>query len=139
MTDSQLQNATNVDKNITKMGRPTKITRTTIAKLERILELGGTVSDACNYAGIDVSTYYRNIDKNPTFASKMVNAKLFVKINAKQNIANDIKQGNIETSKWYLENRHSDEYSKRPDIALQLNTFTVDFIEHDPDELNPND
>ena len=113
------------------MGRPTKITRTTIAKLERILELGGTVSDACNYAGIDVSTYYRNIDKNPTFASKMVNAK--------QNIANDIKQGNIETSKWYLENRHSDEYSKRPDIALQLNTFTVDFIEHDPDELNPND
>ena len=129
----QSQKLLETGKEVAKVGRPTAITRTKIAKLEEAFKMGATIEDACSYVGIDKSTYHRNIKSKPKFATKMDIARRYVKLNAKANVATDIKLGDIDSSKWWLEHKHSDEFSKKPDIALQVNTFTVDFIEHDPD------
>jgi hypothetical protein len=47
------------------MGRPTKYTDETIAKLCQAIELGSTYELACHYAGIDYSTFNKWRDNKP--------------------------------------------------------------------------
>ena len=115
-----------------KVGRPRAISRTITAKLEEAFRIGATIEDACTYVGIDPATLYREMDRDADFAKKIEISRRYVKLRAKRNVSESIIKGSVEDAKWWLEHKHSDEFSKRPDVAVQVNNFTVDFVEDDP-------
>lgn len=51
-------------------GRPTKITWSVITKLADSLQHNTTITEACRYAGISRTTYYRHLE-DEVFATKM--------------------------------------------------------------------
>ena len=53
-----------------KAGRPTKMTKDVLAKLEQAYKVGATDEEASEYAEIDPSTLYRYFKKNPAFCNK---------------------------------------------------------------------
>ena len=91
---------------IKKTGRPTKLVPETIAKLEDILKVGGTIGEACSYAEIDQSTYHRHIESDNTFARKMDAAKHYSDVVAKNLVVDSIvKNKDLQSAKWWLEKR----------------------------------
>lgn len=88
------------------VGRPTAITEETVAKLDSILKIGGTIEEACSYAGINKSTYYRNLEKDEDFATNMEAAQHYADIAAKNVVIDSIvKKKDLDTAKWWLEKR----------------------------------
>lgn len=53
------------------VGRPTKISIGTMAKLADALKNNYSVSDACKWAKVGRTTYYRHMNNNVVFATKM--------------------------------------------------------------------
>jgi hypothetical protein len=140
MTMEQVQTIVNdvakAGKKAAKVGRPRAITRNKVEKLMHILEMGDTIDNACNFAGIDKKTYYNESKRNEGFSTKMAIARNRAKGKALKNVGYYLDKGDLETSKWWLEHKHSDEFSKRPDVAVQVNNFTVDFIDDDGETID---
>ena len=87
-------------------GRPTKLNDDMVVKLESIFKVGGTVEEACSYALINKTTYYRWLEENVGFATKMQAAQYYADIVAKNVIVEDIvKNKDVDTAKWWLEKR----------------------------------
>lgn len=125
----QIQTLVKTEQKVAKTGRPRAITRTKVAKLEHCLKFGHTIEYACNFAGIDKSTYFREIKRDESFATKMEIAKHHAKHKALETVEYYLDKKDLETSKWWLEHKYSKEFSKSPDTAVQINNFTVDFID----------
>jgi len=94
-------------------GRPTSLTPETLAKLEEGFIFGYTDREACLYANISISTLYRYIEKNPCFGNRKEDLKRSTTMAAKKNIYHEVGAGDVNTSKWQLELKASDEYSKQ--------------------------
>ena len=120
---------------IAKTGRKPSITRSKVTKLLEVLESGGSVEDACVFAKISKPTFYRELKANERFETQIAIAKNKVKMKAITNITEQIDKGSPDFAMWWLEHRHAKEFSKSPDVAVQVNNFTVDFVEHDTDDL----
>ena len=87
-------------------GRPTKMNDEVIAKLENIFKVGGNIDEATTYANIDRATYYRWIEADASFATKMESAKHYSDIVAKNVVVEAItKDRDLVTAKWWLEKR----------------------------------
>ncbi len=56
------------------IGRPTKISYSTMIMLADSIRHNSTITEACRYAGISRDTYYRFLE-NKVFAEKMAIAK----------------------------------------------------------------
>ena len=88
------------------VGRPTKKDDEVIAKLDSIFKVGGTIDEACSYAGIDHSTYHRWMDSDKGFATKMTAAQHYADVVAKNVVVDSIvKDRDLSTAKWWLEKR----------------------------------
>lgn len=86
-----------------KMGRPSALTATVIAKLEEALVCGATYQEACVYAGIHPSSLYRHLEKNPEFRERINGLKGMLTLRAKMVIFESLKAGCLETSWKVLE------------------------------------
>ena len=53
------------------VGRPTKISIGIMAKLAEALKNNYSVTDACKWAKVGRTTYYRHMNSNEVFATKM--------------------------------------------------------------------
>lgn len=95
-----------------KVGRPTKFDEKCIAKLKEILRIDGTVEQACHYAGVDVSNYYRCLKRDEAFRKEMEQAQEFPKIYAKRTVfksmGSDNEQVALKASLEYLSRREKD-------------------------------
>ena len=87
----------------TELGRPTKIDKNTVKKLESVLKRGASVSEACDYAGISRQVFYYNLKNSPDFFYKIDKAKNHLKYLAITNISKAMEKGDIKVSKWWLE------------------------------------
>lgn len=92
-------------------GRLTVMTPERIRKLESAFIQGFTVETACHLSGVGTSTYYEHIKHDKEFSDKMKRAKLWPTEMAKQVIIGAISQGDVNTSKWWLERKAKDEFS----------------------------
>lgn len=111
-------NARSITKNLG--GRPTAITDDVVRKLEDIFKIGGTVSEACNYAGISRETYYYRVERDPGFLTKMQAAMQYSDVVAKNLVVDSIvKKKDLNSAKWWLEKRV---YKNQPQVAVQVNT-----------------
>lgn len=99
-----------------KIGRPPKIAKDILTKLENAFSLGHSDEEACLIAEIDPRTLYRYCQKNKSFASKKELLKNSPKIVARRNVVKKLNDGDLETSKWYLERKAKDEFSNRQEV-----------------------
>jgi len=127
-------------------GRPTKKDDESVKKLESIFKIGGTVEEACSYAGISKPTYYEWVKKDVDFLTKMKAAQYYADIAAKNIVIKSITQDkDINTAKWWLEKRQF-----KDNVGTQINiqgenqkvayiTFQKDDSETAPDTVRGGD
>ncbi|HEX9008622.1 MAG TPA: hypothetical protein VF837_05165 [Patescibacteria group bacterium] len=102
-------------------GRPTVMTEETMTKLESIFKIGGTILEACSYAGISNKTYYRWLEEDEDFVTKMEAAKHYADVAAKNVVVTSItKDQNLDTAKWWLEKR---EFRQGGLVNVQVNNY----------------
>ena len=104
------------------------------AKLEFAFKTGHTKKSACNYAGISVETYDKWVHKYPMFAVHMDMAQEYLKDKALKTVSYYLDNKDPDMAKWYLERKYNKEYSKNPEVAIQNNSYNVDFILDDGKE-----
>lgn len=103
------------------VGRPTKLDDNVVAKLDSIFKVGGNVEEACSYALINKTTYYRWLEENEDFATKMESAQHYADIVAKNVVVDSmIKDRDLNTAKWWLEKR---EFKANNQTNIQVNNF----------------
>jgi hypothetical protein len=110
-------------------GRPTKMTKETLAKLESAYMADATHLEAAIYADIDESTLHRYRKENPEFSKRIETLRNMTKLKAKMNISKSIDKENVNDSKWFLERRDDDFKPKsKTDIELTSNKSLIDAI-----------
>jgi hypothetical protein len=104
-------------------GRPLAVTNEVVKKLESIFKVGGTVAEACSYAGISKPTYYEHIKRDSSFLTKMEAAQHYADIVAKNVVVDDIvKNKDISSAKWWLEKR---EFKNANQTNVQVNVSPI--------------
>lgn len=95
-------------------GRPTVMTKETIAKLEQAFSAGCTDLEACLFASISKDSLYDYIKLQPEFSDRKETLKENLKLHAKMNLKQAIETDKeIDTSKWYLERKSKQEFSTK--------------------------
>lgn len=89
-------------------GRPTSMTVDVVGKLLAAFNNAYNITEACQYANIDRSTYYDWLAKDDTFSYKMSQAQSAPNMKAKAVIIEAIKAGDVNTARWYLNARDPD-------------------------------
>lgn len=85
----------------------------TIRKLEDWFKSDFTDSEACAYAWISTETYYKYLKENKQFSDKIVSAKEYCFIMAKNNVRKWLNEWDKEYSLKRLKNRQNKIYSER--------------------------
>ncbi len=98
------------------VGRPKKITKAVVDKLEYGFLKGFNITEACDYAEICRDTYYAKLKESKEFSDRMERAKTNLQRRAKINLADAIEKGDIDESKYYLERKCKDEFSPKQEI-----------------------
>lgn len=102
----------NKPKSLCKCWRPTKKTKETIDKLKSIFHIDWKICEACNFAWIDVTTYYDRLDKDPVFSQEMKQAQEYPFILARKWLFKNVKKENMDAIKEFLKKR-DDRYKDR--------------------------
>ena len=113
-------------------GRPTKITPAVVAKLERALEAGFTITKACVVSGISYDAYNERYNADAKFRQKMELAKNWATEEARQVVVSAIKDKNLGMAKWWLERKAKDEFTTQPETPLAK---TSDYSNMSDEEL----
>jgi len=100
-------------------GRPTRITKDVLRKLEEAFIKGLNDREACLYADIWPSTLYDYCRANPKFSERKELLKEQPKMRAKLNVSDRIDKHDIYISTWYLERKAKDEFSAKHEIDVQ--------------------
>jgi len=106
-------------------GRPSKFTPEAITKLKAAFANSFTVEQACYYAGVNKQTYYNWLEKDQRFLDEMEAIRHAPAMKAKQVVVGAINGGDIEASKWWLKNKHGDEFGN---TGIGENGFNINFI-----------
>ena len=87
-----------------------KMTPEVIRKLETVFAIGGSVKDACIFAGISSDSYYRWIKENPELSDRFDQLRAQPILAAKHTIVKNLS--NVHTAQWYLERKRPEEFGK---------------------------
>lgn len=97
-------------------GRPTKMTDTTLQKLEKAFALGCSDSEACLYADIGTSTLYDYCEDNPDFSDRKRTLKLNPILKARKVVMDDLEKGDSSTAKWVLD-KHEGKAKQKHELS----------------------
>jgi hypothetical protein len=95
-----------------KAGRPTVITPEVVSILISSFHSGMTVREACWQSGISHETYYSRIREDDEFADTMARAQILCNQKARMVVIDAINNGDVSTSKWWLERKASEEFGR---------------------------
>lgn len=99
-----------------KTGRPRVITSEKIMELKQAFHLGCTDEEACQYAGVKISTFYDFCKAHPEFSEQKELWKKNPVLRAKKLIYDSL-ESDLKTARWYLERKCKEEFSLREDTA----------------------
>lgn len=102
-------------------GRPTKMTKDVLSKLEEAFVHSFSDEEACLYAGISTRSLYRYQEKNEEFRHRKELLKLTPNMAAKKELVNGIK-GNLDQARWWAQNKMHHEFGPKQVSPIQLNT-----------------
>ena len=105
--------------------RPSIVTKNVVAKLSRALRLGYNDDNACQYARIDRSTYYRHLQSDQGFATQMATARNYAKLLCCTTIMRAIEKGNVPACQWWLERRFRNEFGKTLESSHAESEHTI--------------
>ncbi len=109
-----------VPKTPKKLGRITVITDEVTAKICEALKRGSSIEAACINGGIHKATFYRKLQKDPTFATKIGFAISYMSTAAYEVLHDEIVfNKNLKAAMWWLERSVPERYSKRV-VTLQI-------------------
>lgn len=91
-----------------KLGRPKKLTRTLLQKMEEVFAMGGTDEESCFYAGISPQTLYNYQRENPDYLERKRLLKMRPILKARKSIYDSLD--NPEIAKWYLARKIREEF-----------------------------
>lgn len=93
--------------------------------------MDATVAQACAYAGISRSTYYKLCDENEEFSDKMHQAQLWPSIVARHVIVQQILEGDGDLALKFLERREPELYSprRRDEIENKYAHFSLEELD----------
>lgn len=92
-----------MSKHKNKGGRPPKITKDILQKLEDAFSNSAPDTEACLYAGIAPATLYNYQLKNPKFVERKEALKLSPNLAARKAIVSAI--GDVRVAQWWMEKR----------------------------------
>lgn len=98
------------------IGRPTVFDEMTLQKLEGAFVDGASDELACFLAEISESSLYNYQKEHPEFLERKKYLKEQTKFQARKNIREAVKEGDLETTKWFLE-RKDKEYKPKSDVT----------------------
>lgn len=98
-----------------KCGRPPKIDKDCLQKLEDAFAFCYTDKEACLYAGISPTALYNYQLKHPEFVERKEALRLSPNLMAKKVLVEGIK-GSIDQSRWWAKNKIGDEFSEQSTI-----------------------
>lgn len=84
--------------------------------LKQYFTLGYNRHKSCMFIGFDSSTLYKWEEKDHSLSKKIDGWINSVNAKARENIAKEIKQGDKESSKWWLERREKKDWSQRTEL-----------------------
>ncbi len=108
-----------------KDGRPAKITKDVLQKLEDAFSFCYTDKEACLYAGIAPATLYNYQVRNPKFVERKEALRLNPNLMAKKELVEGIK-GSIDQARWWAKNKIGDEFGEKTTINHQGRIETED-------------
>jgi hypothetical protein len=97
------------------------MTKATVQKLEAALRDGFSVEMACHVSDVGRSTFYQHLRSNPDFADKMALAQDWTTQRTKQVISTAINNGDLPTSKLWVERKLRAEFAANPPVQSQRN------------------
>ena len=83
-----------------------------VSKLRQAFAIGCTVEEACFYAEIATSTYYRWIEKYPKLEKYVKEMGHRLGVKSKENVAKIIESGDVANAWRYLERTQPDLYAE---------------------------
>lgn len=98
-----------------------------IELLRPYLELGYSVNKACSLAGFPQSTVATWLTDDEVLRLKVEGMQNAVNLNARKNIAANIKEGKIDDSKWWIEKTDKD-FSPKTETELS-GGLTIKIVE----------
>lgn len=112
------------------MGRPCKITKAVLGKLEEAFALGCTDAEACFYADINPDTLYEYCKKHPDFSERKSLLKMRPVFKAKKTILDNLSD--VQTAKWYLERKCKEEFNtkieQKPLIDFPASALKIEIV-----------
>lgn len=106
------------ESNLSEPAPQSKYTDEAVGTLIKAFEDGATITEACRTAQIHRDTYYEWLKVYPEFSDKMSHAQEYPDAVAKMEVVRAIKRGDVDTSKWWLENHVRDEFYKKKNTDL---------------------
>lgn len=88
-----------------------KVTDEVLSLLRQAFAVDATIEEACFYAGISDSTYYRYREKNPEVCSEIERLRLTPILKARQTIVNGLEH--VNTAQWFIERKRADEFATK--------------------------
>lgn len=105
------------------VGRPTKMTKEVVWKLEEAFRWNCNISEACLHANISRDTYYNYIKENPEFSDRAEELRNHPMLKARENVANCIESGDEKMTVWYIE-KHEGKAKQQVDNVSSDGTMT---------------
>lgn len=96
-------------------GRPPKINKDVLAKLEEAFLIGCTDEEACFYSSISVDALYNYQKKHPEFIVRKEQMKQKPFLKARKTIVENLHVP--EHAKWYMERKKKVEFAARKEIT----------------------
>lgn len=110
-----------------KGGRPPKIDKAALAKLEEAFAIGASDGEACFYADINPATLYRYQEKHPQFRDRKLALQQKPILAARREVVSGMK-GNPDLAFRYLERKRKAEFGpgSEPNQGVQVNVVIYD-------------
>lgn len=106
-------------KTVNKGGRPEKITKEVVQKLETFLRDGCTIEFACSQAWIWARTFYLKCERDKEFMQKMEKARDYTLIQARKLVNKAITEWeDVFTARRYMEHKDQD-FKKQTSIVAK--------------------
>lgn len=99
------------------IGRRSSVTKEVIKRLEEAFMYGFSDNQACVYASVSRTAFYRFLSKNEPIRDRFKALKRHVRLQARFNVAKAIEAGDLEVSRWYLE-RRDPEFSMKKRVGV---------------------
>lgn len=106
-------------------GRKTKYTQDTIDRLTQAIELGASRTMACQFASISFQTFSVWMNDKPEFSDAIKKAEATGALKWLARIEQAASDGSWQAAAWKLERRFPEEFGRRIEQSVTVNTREV--------------